>query len=99
MIKKKKSWLLINHTTQQSNVNIRPRMGGAVVELTSPSQRVARRSFFFSSRRRHTRCSRDWSSDVCSSDLDTDPSRIARPSSSKYVPVVEYDASGLMPGK
>src|SRR2546429_6624447 len=24
---------------------------------------------FFSSRRRHTRCSRDWSSDVCSSDL------------------------------
>src|SRR3989449_5748682 len=37
--------------------------------------------FFFSSRRRHTRCSRDWSSDVCSSDLDfvdlieTDPAR------------------------
>src|SRR6185503_6978748 len=27
------------------------------------------RRFFFSSRRRHTRCSRDWSSDVCSSDL------------------------------
>src|SRR3989449_3095660 len=26
--------------------------------------------FFFPSRRRHTRCSRDWSSDVCSSDLD-----------------------------
>src|SRR5690606_40642257 len=25
---------------------------------------------FFSSRRRHTRFSRDWSSDVCSSDLD-----------------------------
>src|SRR5205809_1946849 len=30
---------------------------------------VLRVSFFFSSRRRHTRCSRDWSSDVCSSDL------------------------------
>src|SRR5690606_20136364 len=29
-------------------------------------------SFFFSSRRRHTRFSRDWSSDVCSSDLDAD---------------------------
>src|SRR6266436_7543340 len=29
----------------------------------------ARGVFFFSSRRRHTRCSRDWSSDVCSSDL------------------------------
>src|SRR5215203_1665849 len=28
------------------------------------------RSFFFSSRRRHTRYWRDWSSDVCSSDLD-----------------------------
>src|SRR5699024_5483814 len=27
-------------------------------------------SFFFSSRRRHTRSKRDWSSDVCSSDLD-----------------------------
>src|SRR5215813_15101808 len=25
--------------------------------------------FFFSSRRRHTRCGREWSSDVCSSDL------------------------------
>src|SRR5690606_40057101 len=29
--------------------------------------------FFFSSRRRHTRFSRDWSSDVCSSDLDALP--------------------------
>src|SRR5439155_12224682 len=27
--------------------------------------------FFFSSRRRHTRWPRDWSSDVCSSDLAT----------------------------
>src|SRR5206468_7976769 len=27
--------------------------------------------FFFSSRRRHTRSDRDWSSDVCSSDLPT----------------------------
>src|SRR5256884_4528302 len=31
--------------------------------------------FFFSSRRRHTRCSRDWSSDVCSSDLVLAPPR------------------------
>src|SRR6266511_6241887 len=29
--------------------------------------------FFFSSRRRHTRFSRDWSSDVCSSDLAVGP--------------------------
>src|SRR5205814_3730128 len=27
--------------------------------------------FFFSGRRRHTRCLSDWSSDVCSSDLRT----------------------------
>src|SRR3989440_2981507 len=27
--------------------------------------------FFFSSRRRHTRSDRDWSSDVCSSDLES----------------------------
>src|SRR6266496_1400831 len=38
--------------------------------------------FFFSSRRRHTRSLRDWSSDVCSSDLDQrveqpgDPGRV-----------------------
>src|SRR5207249_11416368 len=30
-------------------------------------------SFFFSSRRRHTRSKRDWSSDVCSSDLIVGP--------------------------
>src|SRR5207245_690028 len=30
---------------------------------------LCKRFFFFSSRRRHTRCYRDWSSDVCSSDL------------------------------
>src|SRR5699024_11828201 len=40
--------------------------------------------FFFSSRRRHTRSKRDWSSDVCSSDLSTwsggtaDPCRYPR---------------------
>src|SRR5690625_5878652 len=40
--------------------------------------------FFFSSRRRHTRWPRDWSSDVCSSDLsialdmESDPEHIVR---------------------
>src|SRR4051794_1682860 len=40
--------------------------------------------FFFSSRRRHTRWTGDWSSDVCSSDLrinfgaDTDPRKRSR---------------------
>src|SRR5207247_5047181 len=35
--------------------------------------------FFFSSRRRHTRSTRDWSSDVCSSDL---PASIEKPTRS-----------------
>src|SRR5690606_40980015 len=38
--------------------------GGATAAARLPVGR-----FFFSSRRRHTRFSRDWSSDVCSSDL------------------------------
>src|SRR5690625_7628962 len=33
--------------------------------------------FFFSSRRRHTRWPRDWSSDVCSSDLADDAAGLA----------------------
>src|SRR6266542_4826179 len=35
--------------------------------------------FFFSSRRRHTRCYRDWSSDVCSSDLGSRSGKTPRP--------------------
>src|SRR5262245_66680468 len=35
-------------------------------------------SFFFSSRRRHTRCLSDWSSDVCSSDLVNGTRVVAR---------------------
>src|SRR5690349_25174770 len=39
--------------------------------------------FFFSSRRRHTRSLRDWSSDVCSSDLEERHPRLpTRPTSS-----------------
>src|SRR5206468_5064035 len=34
--------------------------------------------FFFSSRRRHTRSDRDWSSDVCSSDLSNSTAMIAQ---------------------
>src|SRR5256885_17066654 len=36
------------------------------------------RSFFFSSRRRHTRLQGDWSSDVCSSDLGSRATRSPR---------------------
>src|SRR5690625_7118386 len=35
--------------------------------------------FFFSSRRRHTRWPRDWSSDVCSSDLFGDITAVSGP--------------------
>src|SRR3712207_1056865 len=38
----------------------------------SASLSATRSYFFFSSRRRHTRYWRDWSSDVCSSDLDVE---------------------------
>src|SRR5205809_6590912 len=46
-------------------------MPKAVVEDAGSSWWLGLVLFFFSSRRRHTRCSRDWSSDVCSSDLDS----------------------------
>src|SRR5206468_7427651 len=56
---------------------------------------------FFSSRRRHTRSDRDWSSDVCSSDLNgvpaTDPEfwgltlRVADPAARAAVKPFEYE--------
>src|SRR5204863_6794572 len=59
--------------------------------------------FFFSSRRRHTRSLRDWSSDVCSSDLR----QLAEESKSRvdvsalaemriYKPAVEFRLAGIM---
>src|SRR2546422_6984167 len=45
------------------------RYGLSGVHVTIGLNGVCFLIFFFSSRRRHTRCSRDWSSDVCSSDL------------------------------
>src|SRR5205814_6826424 len=41
--------------------------------------------FFFSSRRRHTRCLSDWSSDVCSSDLDTTLGLLLRDAADKLL--------------
>src|SRR6266542_1258668 len=46
----------------------RPRFYESLSHILS-KWRVQSLFFFFSSRRRHTRCYRDWSSDVCSSDL------------------------------
>src|SRR5205809_3416734 len=42
--------------------------GDMYVEGHKPGSDLRHEFFFFSNRRRHTRCSRDWSSDVCSSD-------------------------------
>src|SRR5690606_40014190 len=47
-------------------------------------------SFFFSSRRRHTRFSRDWSSDVCSSDLGLADKRIGVEENSWFLTVTDY---------
>src|SRR5438445_6405723 len=52
--------------------------------------------FFFSSRRRHTRYWRDWSSDVCSSDLRGPGTR--RPAELATVRQLLPDAWFLVPG-
>src|SRR5206468_5063609 len=44
---------------------------GMLKLATTAAQETAIDAFFFSSRRRHTRSDRDWSSDVCSSDLES----------------------------
>src|SRR2546429_4488167 len=51
--------------------------------------------FFFSSRRRHTRCSRDWSSDVCSSDLVVEDSVAGRRFQMSLLAVFATIALGL----
>src|SRR5438309_6780786 len=43
--------------------------------ISISSEEISGASFFFSSRRRHTRWNCDWSSDVCSSDLNERPGR------------------------
>ena len=51
--------------------------------------------FFFSSRRRHTRCSRDWSSDVCSSDLGNSETVLDRKIADKRIyPAIDITKSG-----
>src|SRR5256885_5695033 len=50
--------------------------------------------FFFSSRRRHTRLQGDWSSDVCSSDLELYQSLQARPVFSGCDQIVSFIGDG-----
>src|SRR5207248_5802804 len=52
-------------------------------------------SFFFSSRRRHTRSYGDWSSDVCSSDLTTYPGASAATVETTVTQVIEQQLTGL----
>src|SRR3712207_9221734 len=56
--------------------------------------------FFFSSRRRHTRYWRDWSSDVCSSDLQYPVAELTRTLSEKGVAVRFgiHPVAGRLPG-
>src|SRR5206468_9029614 len=57
-------WIVDNGSTDDSVELVRNRFADMpLIEIKS------NRGFFFSSRRRHTRSDRDWSSDVCSSDL------------------------------
>src|SRR2546421_3413243 len=53
-------------STQSSSTPLQERSCGSGSGMTTALWSVF---FFFSSRRRHTRSDRDWSSDVCSSDL------------------------------
>src|SRR2546429_1823753 len=64
--------MVIRNTIEDVNEldKFQKKMGG--ISVTSKKGRCVL-VFFFSSRRRHTRCSRDWSSDVCSSDLEEIP--------------------------
>src|SRR5260221_4696406 len=54
--------------------------------------------FFFSSRRRHTRSLCDWSSDVCSSDLDSVAGTTGRPVSGYEAKVVDDEMNEVPPG-
>src|SRR3970282_2597345 len=53
-------------------------------QLSIPASQTAL-SFFFESRRRHTRSLRDWSSDVCSSDLSASGSSPRSPATKRAV--------------
>src|SRR5207302_8164179 len=56
-------------TTSDGALLIRAEYSSKPVRLNNKLRSARSSNFFFSSRRRHTRLSRDWSSDVCSSDL------------------------------
>src|SRR5256886_1882000 len=56
---------------------------------SSRSTHILSRSFFFTSRRRHTRFDCDWSSDVCSSDLSATSARAAVKADINVTPLID----------
>src|SRR6266511_3392681 len=64
--------------------------GAAGLRKDMEQRPMTKEFFFFSSRSRHTRFSRDWSSDVCSSDLCS----CASPARMKYLRMWAQHQSG-----
>src|SRR5215813_5441557 len=67
-------------TVKKNKLSLRPEIGSIICDRLFDGETLAEicrvtpmpvplSMFFFSSKRRHTSCGRDWSSDVCSSDL------------------------------
>src|SRR2546429_4213765 len=79
---------MLQHALHNCSSALRVNSCCGVIEISTNSCSYV---FFFSSRRRHTRCSRDWSSDVCSSDLGPGQQAgrdAAGPDHARPVPVV-----------
>src|SRR5256712_6055276 len=55
--------------------------------------------FFFSSRRRHTRSDRDWSSDVCSSDLPSATAAVVENKTYTVTPASVTVKAGIITGE
>src|SRR5947199_127237 len=62
-------YLVNAECTDTMTVFVSPLNASVYLDFVIDDDGAELRSFFFSSRRRHTRCLSDWSSDVCSSDL------------------------------
>src|SRR5438874_10528388 len=70
---------------------------GSALEKDGSAFNVSGFFFFFSSRRRHTRSLRDWSSDVCSSDLPNDLPVRLRPREPRRLPPAGHGAPLRLP--
>src|SRR5258707_8973275 len=72
-----------------------PPCGHNVAYVISPGRLLF--FFFFSSRRRHTRYWRDWSSDVCSSDLAAGPASKSVTARFRAEPALSQTARSALP--